>query len=1549
MLPCLSRKTTPGVRLAFWVITLTFLSCLVSRSASGAGPSVPTNDFFFEQPPESLKKAEALLTPRAAIIATPTGTLENNPSSVVLLEEVVHVVDESGRALRLHQVAYRALTEAGAKAMGEDIFSYRHHQQNFHLVCAETIQPDGTAHAVAREAVLMQSPQRQADSALYDDQAEVRIIYPNVKVGCITRVIIAVDDQVARMPNAYTYRFTWGAGWPTRRERLLVDLPANLAGKLRHFTLGADIPQPTLETLPDGRVRLSWLKTDMPASPREIARAPASQNGPWVHLTTLASWDEFGAWFAGLLSGRDQLPVVMQEQLAEWTRGISERDAIIRVLFTKVANDVRYTGLELGDADYQPYPCEAVWAKRYGDCKDKANLLVALLRAKGISAHLTLLNTTHVGRVDRRVPDFRVFTHAIVAIPDDHGGYLFCDPTIAWAEPGLISPSDADRDVLIIKNGGIAWAHTPPQTAGKLTYDFDLKLAATGEMSGWLTLTADGYYGAGQRERYRGLDTDDCRRALSDTVRGFYPGAEVIDVAPLAPLAAELTDTMKAYFVVPVPGSATEPTRSLNFPKSNGLLLDLGTTSQRESAFFLYQEDIRVTAKIALPSGLAPTSLPSPYQVETPTGSSECRWTHTAGLLEAKLNIQLRQSVLPATEFPRFYQAMLSLRTWLDQPLALSASAEVAPTAAPVSTELDLPLMPSGSGQIDLVDKRYPSNGNLGLRRAALLRTLQYFPNDKVTVFHATARLAWLDWNADHNQEALDRLAPLLPAYENDVTPELYSWAENIHGLALRDLKRSEDALAIFLRLATDTRLSAERRTEAAFYAANLSQAPAPSKVIASLIATCELVSSWQPDAFAALARLQLPQDPDGVFRGQVTQLLRTQPEAAEGILRFIIKSSSNWNDPGAEARQTALVQLVTELRPQPGPELQAALNTAQARLVAFSRFEKIRCTLSENLQTPELNTWYSSDSSEPPADAEKFKQAIKAAEDKKDSNQSVRLSVRALVTLPPGADFSDRLWRAISYADWHERLVGRDKPWPILPLLLDLCDQLPETEHGYFEGRYLRAAYFARRDNYRGAYEVLSALAKNPRRPETFHDSAFGRLGGTCEKLGDYVGALAAYAELEKPGASSEANADCLLHAVLIQLHQNQPGEALRLIGLLEKASEATLSKTTGEYFIRELIALRRSGQAEAFWLAHTSWWPRWQSLETKLRLPPAGLETIVPMIPDLTDLGRTLGSAARAKDPTTFLKHYRQLISASRWLPSLAPEVAGLMQTTGTILPGQIADIRNLVIAQLEVPAVSLDNLRVRQLYLADQYQGAGRFNDALKVATSFHSIAQPDDVVTRSLHRVWGMAARSAKRQLAEAAAPLARDLANPDMADSRGYAVELLADLYRLNGRPDAEAALLARELANPQIIAASNTHANLTERQKQLGGSTRLTRQIGIWLQQQSFPWYDFAEPTSLKDPRLRNLEEVLRNPSRLFTPVQVIKLNLLLAQSSEGSSESQRKAFIDAYQELLRLAVTHAQAWQLANSVLAEGQFDPRAADHAAWNNRRRCLLPKSF
>ena len=93
---------------------------------------------------------------------------------------------------------------------------------------------------------------------------------------------------------------------------------------------------------------------------------------------------------------------------------MTEKEAVILDYVDRV---VRYTGIEFGEAAIVPHNPAETLALKYGDCKDKATLLVAMLRAAGIPSYVALLNAGSRLDVPSDLPGMGLFDHAIVYVP----------------------------------------------------------------------------------------------------------------------------------------------------------------------------------------------------------------------------------------------------------------------------------------------------------------------------------------------------------------------------------------------------------------------------------------------------------------------------------------------------------------------------------------------------------------------------------------------------------------------------------------------------------------------------------------------------------------------------------------------------------------------------------------------------------------------------------------------------------------------------------------------------------------------------------------------------------------------------------------------------------------------------------------------------------------------------------------------------------------------------------------------------------------------------
>ena len=100
-----------------------------------------------------------------------------------------------------------------------------------------------------------------------------------------------------------------------------------------------------------------------------------------------------GGWYSQLERERRTPTGELKAQADEITKDATTDVAKTQALYIWVTRNIRYVDLSFGVGRYQPHYAEEVLKNRYGDCKDKATLLDALLEAKGIHSSTALINS----------------------------------------------------------------------------------------------------------------------------------------------------------------------------------------------------------------------------------------------------------------------------------------------------------------------------------------------------------------------------------------------------------------------------------------------------------------------------------------------------------------------------------------------------------------------------------------------------------------------------------------------------------------------------------------------------------------------------------------------------------------------------------------------------------------------------------------------------------------------------------------------------------------------------------------------------------------------------------------------------------------------------------------------------------------------------------------------------------------------------------------------------------------------------------------------------
>ncbi len=224
-----------------------------------------------------------------------------------------------------------------------------------------------------------------------------------------------------------------------------------------------------------------------------------------VVLTDSESWSDVVEWalplYADAISERKEVLAVANTIASEF----QTKDEQIRAALAFVQNEVRYLGLEMGANSHKPSSADETLARRYGDCKDKAVLLISLLKALNIDGHPALVSTDRRHQLLEHPPTAYAFDHVIVRV-EREGGPLWLDPTRQHQKGALDKIAQSDYGyALVVKPGVRALKAMDVDPIGQVEVTDEFDLSGGLEAPGSFTTTT----------RYTGFEAERMRYTLS--------------------------------------------------------------------------------------------------------------------------------------------------------------------------------------------------------------------------------------------------------------------------------------------------------------------------------------------------------------------------------------------------------------------------------------------------------------------------------------------------------------------------------------------------------------------------------------------------------------------------------------------------------------------------------------------------------------------------------------------------------------------------------------------------------------------------------------------------------------------------------------------------------------------------------------------------------------------------------------------------------------------------------------------------------------------------
>jgi hypothetical protein len=404
-----------------WVVALTGLFVVVHAATGPAAHSliVPALPAWVNTPLE---------VDPAASLPNPTGFTPVTPTRMHLVETQVEVA----QAEEFRHYAYRIETEAGLQGAGQVSVNFAPAYQTlrWHFL---RIWRDGKAREVLDASLIQVLRQEEnAERFLYHGRMTALTLLHDLRVGDVVECAYTINGRNPVFGGRFGTQLVCSSDAPM--DRLYYRIKGAPGRRLQIAARG-DFKPAYQEAEVDGRTEHTWRAEGVPAV-SALNDAPSHEcQYAYVQATEYTDWNEVRSWARALfIDGAEPTPEVMtyvQPLLADCKTIEDKADALLRF----VQDDIRYVGLHLNESTHRPAAPLDVIQRRYGDCKDKSLLLVALLRGIGLEADVALVNSAWRRGVIDLQPSPLSFDHAIVRVRLGVEKHSWSSPN---AEPVLV-------------------------------------------------------------------------------------------------------------------------------------------------------------------------------------------------------------------------------------------------------------------------------------------------------------------------------------------------------------------------------------------------------------------------------------------------------------------------------------------------------------------------------------------------------------------------------------------------------------------------------------------------------------------------------------------------------------------------------------------------------------------------------------------------------------------------------------------------------------------------------------------------------------------------------------------------------------------------------------------------------------------------------------------------------------------------------------------------------------------------------------------------------
>ena len=398
------------------------------------------------------------------------------------------------------------------------------------VVRLEILHPDGTALPVDVAANSKESiDDSQMQSNIYDPNSKIlQVNIPQLEIDDTIHLVVRTTTERPIIPGEYSSQDVFEGGYI---RHLSYEIRAPQEKPLKHVFLRDEVPgtvQASQHPGPGNTLVYHWEVKDVRRMFDEPRMPSYNEVLQRLLVSTTPDWPAISKWYWQISQPHlDTVTPDMKKLVGELTAKAQTDQDKIKAVFYYVSKNIRYMGLtpEKDRPGFEPHDVSLTFDKKYGVCRDKAALLVSLLRTAGFESYPVLMSVGE--KRDGENPD-PGFNHAIVSVVSPKGAYQLMDPTDENTLD-LLPSYEGDQSYLVCRPNGeklMTSAVNPPET-NLMRIQTTGRLDATGALEAKSELWFDGINDNAYRAFFAKTKPDDIRRFFEAEAKAALPGAVV--------------------------------------------------------------------------------------------------------------------------------------------------------------------------------------------------------------------------------------------------------------------------------------------------------------------------------------------------------------------------------------------------------------------------------------------------------------------------------------------------------------------------------------------------------------------------------------------------------------------------------------------------------------------------------------------------------------------------------------------------------------------------------------------------------------------------------------------------------------------------------------------------------------------------------------------------------------------------------------------------------------------------------------------------------------